>query len=35
MSPDILLVDGPSIGLKQRFTDMIFEIPDDLQKLQR
>ena len=31
MSPDVLLVDEPSIGLEPRFIDMVFEILDDLQ----
>lgn len=33
MEPDILLVDEPSIGLEPRFIDMVFEILDDLQKI--
>ena len=33
MEPDILLVDEPSIGLEPRFIDMVFEILDDLQKV--
>ena len=32
MSPKILLVDEPSIGLEPRFIDMVFEILSDLQK---
>ena len=32
MSPDVLLVDEPSIGLEPRFIDMVFGILDDLQK---
>jgi branched-chain amino acid transport system ATP-binding protein len=32
MSPQILLVDEPSIGLEPRFIDMVFEILADLQK---
>jgi branched-chain amino acid transport system ATP-binding protein len=32
MSPEILLVDEPSIGLEPRFIDMVFEILADLQK---
>jgi branched-chain amino acid transport system ATP-binding protein len=31
MSPDVLLVDEPSIGLEPRFIDMVFEILADLQ----
>jgi branched-chain amino acid transport system ATP-binding protein len=31
MSPDVLLVDEPSIGLEPRFIDMVFEILKDLQ----
>lgn len=31
MSPDVLLVDEPSIGLEPRFITQIFEILDDLQ----
>jgi branched-chain amino acid transport system ATP-binding protein len=31
MSPQILLVDEPSIGLEPRFIDMVFEILGDLQ----
>lgn len=31
MSPEVLLVDEPSIGLEPRFIDMVFEILDDLQ----
>ena len=33
MEPDVLLVDEPSIGLEPRFIDMVFEILDDLQKV--
>ncbi len=32
MSPEVLLVDEPSIGLEPRFIDMVFEILTDLQK---
>ena len=32
MKPSILLVDEPSIGLEPRYIDMVFEIPNDLQK---
>lgn len=32
MSPKILLIDEPSIGLEPRFIDMVFEILADLQK---
>jgi branched-chain amino acid transport system ATP-binding protein len=32
MSPQILLVDEPSIGLEPRFIDMVFEILGDLQR---
>ncbi len=31
MNPEVLLVDGPSIGLEPRFIDMVFEILADLQ----
>jgi branched-chain amino acid transport system ATP-binding protein len=31
MSPDVLLIDEPSIGLEPRFINMVFEILDDLQ----
>lgn len=34
MEPDVLLVDEPSIGLEPRFIDMVFEILDDLQKVE-
>lgn len=34
MQPDILLVDEPSIGLEPRFIDSVFEILDDLQKVE-
>lgn len=34
MNPDVLLVDEPSIGLEPRFIDMVFEILDDLQKVE-
>ncbi len=33
MEPDVLLVDEPSIGLEPRFIDMVFEILDDLQRV--
>lgn len=33
MEPEVLLVDEPSIGLEPRFIDMVFEILDDLQKV--
>jgi branched-chain amino acid transport system ATP-binding protein len=33
MSPDVLLVDEPSIGLEPRFIDMVFEILKDLQHI--
>lgn len=32
MSPEILLIDEPSIGLEPRFIDMVFEILTDLQQ---
>ena len=32
MGPEVLLVDEPSIGLEPRFIDMVFGIPDDLQR---
>ncbi|MEJ2346533.1 MAG: ABC transporter ATP-binding protein [Gammaproteobacteria bacterium] len=32
MSPKVLLVDEPSIGLEPRFIDMVFEILTDLQR---
>jgi len=32
MSPEVLLVDEPSIGLEPRYIDMVFEILDDLQR---
>jgi branched-chain amino acid transport system ATP-binding protein len=32
MSPQVLLVDEPSIGLEPRFIDMVFEILTDLQR---
>ena len=32
MEPEVLLVDGPSIGLEPRYIDMVFEILTDLQK---
>jgi branched-chain amino acid transport system ATP-binding protein len=32
MSPEILLIDEPSIGLEPRFIDMVFEILTDLQR---
>ena len=34
MNPEVLLVDEPSIGLEPRFIDMVFEILDDLQKVE-
>ena len=34
MEPDVLLVDEPSIGLEPRFIDMVFEILNDLQKVE-
>lgn len=34
MNPDVLLVDEPSIGLEPRFIDSVFEILDDLQKVE-
>ena len=34
MEPEVLLVDEPSIGLEPRFIDMVFEILDDLQKVE-
>ncbi len=34
MGPEVLLVDEPSIGLEPRFIDMVFEILDDLQKVE-
>ena len=34
MDPEVLLVDEPSIGLEPRFIDMVFEILDDLQKVE-
>ena len=34
MEPEILLVDEPSIGLEPRFIDMVFEILDDLQRVE-
>lgn len=34
MNPDVLLVDEPSIGLEPRFIDMVFEILDDLQRVE-
>ncbi len=34
MEPDVLLVDEPSIGLEPRFIDMVFEILDDLQRVE-
>ncbi|MGB0506799.1 MAG: ABC transporter ATP-binding protein [Pikeienuella sp.] len=33
MGPEVLLVDEPSIGLEPRFIDMVFEILDDLQRV--
>ena len=33
MEPNVLLVDEPSIGLEPRFIDMVFEILNDLQKV--
>lgn len=33
MNPEVLLVDEPSIGLEPRFIDMVFEILDDLQRV--
>jgi branched-chain amino acid transport system ATP-binding protein len=32
MSPEILLIDEPSIGLEPRFIDMVFDILTDLQR---
>ena len=32
MQPQVLLVDEPAIGLEPRFTDMVFEILNELQK---
>jgi len=34
MEPDVLLVDEPSIGLEPRFIDQVFEILDDLQRVE-
>lgn len=34
MEPDVLLVDEPSIGLEPRFIDMVFDILDDLQRVE-
>ena len=34
MNPEVLLVDEPSIGLEPRYIDMVFEILDDLQKVE-
>ncbi len=34
MNPEVLLVDEPSIGLEPRFIDMVFEILDDLQRVE-
>jgi len=34
MDPEVLLVDEPSIGLEPRFIDMVFEILEDLQKVE-
>jgi len=34
MEPDILLVDEPSIGLEPRFIDQVFDILDDLQRVE-
>jgi len=34
MEPEVLLVDEPSIGLEPRFIDMVFEILEDLQKVE-
>ena len=34
MEPDVLLVDEPSIGLEPRFIDMVFEILEDLQRVE-
>jgi len=34
MDPEVLLVDEPSIGLEPRFIDMVFEILNDLQKVE-
>ena len=34
MRPDVLLVDEPSIGLEPRFIDMVFDILDDLQRVE-
>ena len=35
MKPSVLLVDEPSIGLEPRYIDMVFEILDDLQKVEK
>jgi branched-chain amino acid transport system ATP-binding protein len=35
MEPEVLLVDEPSIGLEPRYIDMVFEILDDLQRVDR
>ena len=35
MDPQVLLVDEPSIGLEPRFIDLVFEILDDLQSVER
>jgi len=34
MDPEVLLVDEPSIGLEPRFIDMVFEILEDLQRVE-
>ena len=34
MKPEVLLVDEPSIGLEPRFIDTVFEILNDLQKVE-
>ena len=34
MNPDVLLVDEPSIGLEPRFIDSVFEILNELQKVE-
>ena len=34
MDPKVLLVDEPSIGLEPRFIDMVFELLDDLQRIE-
>ncbi|MBS1269404.1 MAG: High-affinity branched-chain amino acid transport ATP-binding protein LivF [Gammaproteobacteria bacterium] len=34
MDPGILLIDEPSIGLEPRYIDMVFELLDDLKKIE-